>query len=1014
MRLACRLIQKCLLLAAVVVLPLAAKAQTVKLLTVDQSTWSYQTNKVDPAYVPADAWTAPGFNDSAWPTGKGLFGTESGIAAYAPWIIQTPIVPPQAGAGVISSYFRTRFNWSGSADNVVLQFTNYMDDGILVFLNGVELFSFNVPADRPLPWNTLALPNGANPLGEGVPFITSVIPANLVVGENVIAVVLHQQGNGTSDDVFGMALNGVRPVAPVDLTPNQPTNRTLLQFRSSVLTVSASGSPAPSYQWYEDGNAIAGANSASLTITNESPDTVTKNYYCNVANGLGSFDSRVAAVLFTSDSVAPRVIGVSQAGPFNLVTVTFDEVVEFDSAVNQFTYGAIDGANNRIDPVTVTLNPNGSSVTVDYGVELLPGTLYTMNVVDVRDLAGNPMVAEVLFPFTTWVPSECGGVLFETFDTSAASGGIDGSVITMLTGNANYPNNPRETYRLNSFSSRGAYTDDSHEQYGGRMRALFIPPSSGNWVFYLSSDDAGQLFLNPTGPGEGGKIMIQQETGCCGAYSAHASAPYALEGGKAYYLEAIYKEGGGGDYCHVWAGPQGTPPPSAAAASLTPADAIPGSMLGSPAAPANVAGSFTITTQPADRTAVPNATATFSVGTSSDALKCYQWFRDGVAIPNAVNSQYRLVVQNSDNGAVFSVVVSIIGGNTATSGNATLTVGADTIRPTVLSVAANAAGTQITVTYSEAMDPTSSASAANYTVAGAAPASVTLNGSGTVATLVLASPLASGGCTLSEVRISGVKDTATVGNLINPNPTTVSLSSPFIEILALGATWKYNDSLTDLGTSWSATAFNDTAWLSGPAPLGFEPAVAQVPVVATPIGEGTKTNTAYFRTHFTLGVNPATIAVLQLSGVVDDGAVFYLNGVEAGRLRMPAAPAVITAATLATAGSPEPVDGTHTVESISISKAALVAGDNVLAVELHPSSITSSDSEFGVSIRIVICVPTLVVQHVGSQVKLTWGDAAYRLETAPTVDGPWAAQAGASGVSVPASPNNAFFRLVNP
>ena len=1014
MRLACRLIQKCLLLAAAVVLPLAAKAQTIQLITVDQSTWSYQSNKVDPAYITPDAWTAPAFDDSAWPTGKGLFGLEPGIAAYAPWVIQTRIDSPQSGAGPLSSYFRTRFNWSGSADNVVLQFTNYMDDGILVFLNGVELFSFNVPADRPLPWNTLTLPSGANPLGEGVPFITNVIPANLVVGENVIAVVLHQQAATTSDNVFGMSMKAVLPAAPVDLTPNQPTNRTLLQFRSSVLTVSASGSPAPSYQWYEDGNAIAGANSASLTITNEFPDTVTKNYYCNVANGLGSFDSRVAAVLFTSDSVAPRVIGVSQAGPFNLVTVTFDEVVEFDSAVNQFTYGAIDGANNRIDPVTVTLNPNGSSVTVDYGVELLPGTLYTMNVVDVRDLAGNPMVAEVLFPFTTWVPSECGGVLFETFDTSAASGGIDGSVITMLTGNANYPNNPRETYRLNSFSSRGAYTDDSHEQYGGRMRALFIPPSSGNWVFYLSSDDAGQLFLNPTGPGEGGKIMIQQETGCCGVYSAHASAPYALEGGKAYYLEAIYKEGGGGDYCHVWAGPQGTPPPSAAAASLTPADAIPGSMLGSPAAPANVAGSFTITTQPADRTAVPNATATFSVGTSSDALKCYQWFRDGVAIPNAVNSQYRLVVQNSDNGAVFSVVVSIIGGNTATSGNATLTVGADTIRPTVLSVAANAAGTQITVNYSEAMDPTSAASAANYTVAGAAPASVTLNGSGTVATLVLASPLASGGCTLSEVRITGVKDTATVGNLVNPNPTVVSLSSPFVEILALGATWKYDDSGTDLGTAWSATAFDDSAWLSGAAPLGFEPAVAQVPVIATPIAEGTKGGTAYFRTHFTLGVDPATVAVLRMSAVIDDGAVVYLNGVEAARVRMPLAPAVITAATLANASGPEPTDGTHTVEAINLPKTALVAGDNVLAVELHASSLTSSDSIFGGSISIVLCVPTLVVERVGSQVKLTWGDAAYRLETAPTVDGPWAAQAGASGVSVPASPNNAFFRLVNP
>ena len=84
MRLACRLIQKCLLLAAAVVLPLAAKAQTVQLLTVDQSTWSYQSNKVDPAYITPDAWTVPAFDDSEWPTGKGLFGLEPGIATGLP------------------------------------------------------------------------------------------------------------------------------------------------------------------------------------------------------------------------------------------------------------------------------------------------------------------------------------------------------------------------------------------------------------------------------------------------------------------------------------------------------------------------------------------------------------------------------------------------------------------------------------------------------------------------------------------------------------------------------------------------------------------------------------------------------------------------------------------------------------------------------------------------------------------------------------------------------------------
>lgn len=1014
MRSALTTAMRCFLVAAAfLALPRASEAQSIQLLTFTDSSWSYHSNKVDPGYSPADAWTAPGFDDSSWPTGKGLFGLEN--AGVYPFPFNTRIDNPQSGAGPLSSYFRTHFNWTGPTANVVLSFSNYVDDGMIVFLNGQELFSYNEPDTRPIPWNDLVRPNGANPAGEGNFSTTNIIPANLVVGDNVIAVALHQQANTSSDDVFGMQLHGVLPSAPVDLTPNQPTNRTLLQFRSSILTVSVSGSPAPDFQWYEDGNPVGG-NSPSLLITNDSDVEITKNYYCHVSNGLGAFDSRTAAVLYTSDSVPPQVVRASQGGGFNVVIVTFDEVVDLTTATDPFTYHLSDGVNEQ-DPLNVTLNPDGRSVTVEYENPMQEGTLHTITVGGVQDVAQNPMPGDVNVQFTSWVASDCGGVLFEAFDTADTAG----TAISLLTNHPNFPNHPRESYRLRAFTTRSRlvsddttpYGDDSHEQYGGRLRALFIPPSSGNWVFYLSSDDAGQLFLNPNGPGESGKILVQNEGGCCNPYSTHPTAPFALEAGHAYYLEAIYKEGGGGDYCHVWAGPEGVPPPAAAAASLTEADAIPGSMLGFPAAPLNAAGTFTITQQPADQSAVPNAVATFSVGTSSDALKCYQWLRNGAEIPNANGSSYTLTVAQGDDGAKFSVRVSILGGNTVTSSEATLTVGQDRTPPTVVSVAANTAGTTLTVTFSEPMGA-SAANAANYTVNGVAASSATLNAAATVATVVLSAPLSAGGCTLSQVSIAGVTDQATQPNVVSPNPTVVSLSSPYIQVLALGATWKYNDSGADLGTAWQATTFNDSAWLSGPAPLGFEPGTPQVPVVATPIAELTKTNIAYFRTHFNLAVAPSSVVVLQLGEIVDDGAVYYLNGVELHRSYMPAAPAVITATTLATGGGPEPTDGTHTLVTVNVPATALVAGDNVLAVELHPSSLTSSDSEFAAQLNIVQCVPSLAIQHVGSEVKVTWSDAAYRLETAPAPNGPWTIRAGKSGLQLPSAAGNGFFRLVTP
>ena len=1002
---------------------LDSSAQTVTLIPWVGENWEYNDTTTAAANLHGDdAWKQLSYDTSAvpgWKSGPPLFGNDgggiyNGVGRPFTGGINGFITPlnraiDAAASARVTFYFRKKFTYTGPTANLILDTSWVHDDGIVVYLNGQEILrsKMRVPAPDPVLWDTL----GANSddaafppnVVEGFEYVQDLSSAALVNGENIIAVELHQSSTTSSDVAFAMQMKGTIPFAPTITDTTQPTNRTVIANRSTTLAVFASGSRPVTYQWYfkptgGDFSPILDATNSTYTIASMAA-TDDGEYYASAANPVGTADSGAARVIYTDDSTPPSVVRVSQDGAFDRVIVTFNEVIGNASAIDPFNFDVTDGINDPLGVTSSTPSADGKSVILVLGAPMLENTLYTASIggSGLTDVAGNSM-SPVDVQFRSWITTgDCGGVLFERY-----TGLSGGNVITTLTGNPKYPNSPDIVTRLPSFAAGTGAGDNFGDNYGGRLRALFLPTETANYIFYISADDSSQLFINPTGPSPAGKVLVQQDTGCCGNYTTHATAPIAMTAGMAYYIEAIYQEGGGGDYCYVAVRKQG----EAAPVGRSELDAIPGSLLGSPAAPANVAGTVAITTQPANQTAVPNTTATFSVGASPDALLCYQWFRDGVAIPNAVNSQYSLVVQNTDNGAKFSVVVSILAGNTVTSGEATLTVAADTIQPTVLSVGA---------TYSEPMDPTSAASAANYTVGGAAPASVTLNGSGTVATLVLASPLATGGCTLSEVRISGVKDTAPVGNLINPNPTTVSLSSPFIEILALGATWKYDDSGADLGTAWSATAFNDSAWLSGPAPFGFETALpaAQIPVIATPISEVSKTNTAYFRTRFNLGVNPATIAVLQLNAVVDDAAVFYINGVEAGRLRMPAAPAVITAATPATGGSPEPANGDHTFEAITIAKTALVAGDNVLAVELHAAA-ASSDSIFGASIRIVLCVPTLVVERVGSQVKLTWGDAAYRLEKAPAVTGPWTSQAGASGVSVPASPDNAFFRLVNP
>src|SRR5262245_53444703 len=88
-------IVRVLFILAAIAGPISSSAQYFYLLTVP-NTCGYHSNKDDPAYSPADAWTTAAFDDSSWPKGNGLFGREDAIANYAPWTIGTYIANPRS------------------------------------------------------------------------------------------------------------------------------------------------------------------------------------------------------------------------------------------------------------------------------------------------------------------------------------------------------------------------------------------------------------------------------------------------------------------------------------------------------------------------------------------------------------------------------------------------------------------------------------------------------------------------------------------------------------------------------------------------------------------------------------------------------------------------------------------------------------------------------------------------------------------------------------------------------
>ncbi len=155
-------------------------------------------------------------------------------------------------------------------------------------------------------------------------------------------------------------------------------------------------------------------------------------------------------------------------------------------------------------------------------------------------------------------------------------------------------------------------------------------------------------------------------------------------------------------------------------------------------------------------------------------------------------------------------------------------------------------------------------------------------------------------------------------------------------LVAANATWRYLDNGTDAGTDWREYCFDDGAWRSGPAQLGFGEGDE-----ATLVDGGPSTQrfvTTYFRNTFQV-TDASAVESLTLRIARDDGAVVYLNGIEAFRTNMPTGK--VTYTTLASSA--------HDDDSFKVTQIPtmlLKDGTNLLAIEVHQANRTSSDLSF--------------------------------------------------------------------
>jgi hypothetical protein len=181
----------------------------------------------DPSYNDTN-WKSPAFEDTPWQRGNGILGF--GGLGNPRAIITTALERGSATGRHRTYYFRKTFQISKAASVISLQANTLRDDGVIIYLNGVEVARSNIAEGIVLGFDDLTGGDGASGDGEKEYFEITIDPSFLVEGSNVLAVALHQESSGSSDLGFDLELTGTVP--PGDAPTIAVTESTQIRSRS--------------------------------------------------------------------------------------------------------------------------------------------------------------------------------------------------------------------------------------------------------------------------------------------------------------------------------------------------------------------------------------------------------------------------------------------------------------------------------------------------------------------------------------------------------------------------------------------------------------------------------------------------------------------------------------------------------------------------------------------------------------------------------------------------------------
>lgn len=469
----------------------------------------------------------------------------------------------------------------------------------------------------------------------------------------------------------------------------QPASQTVVQkrpFTFSVKVAPSINAGRLSYKWFKNGAEVLNSlgesvNSPTLSSTGlgfdpaivaEVADNNSK-WHVEITPEAGPMlKSDVVTLTVPSDNVAPKVAKTIGSDDFNSVTIVFDEVMgtgAFDAA-NYSIAGLTVSAAAQVDPTTVALSTSRQALDTDYTITMTAA---------VQDLIGNSVAT----------PRTAGFHSFATLPGIVGYGRWNAASIDDLIDQHSNGTPPTFSSSLSQMIS----PVNVAENYGGRLRTVWTAPRSGDVTIWIASDDPGRGYIStdatpankvyvanePTWndsaqwvAGADGNNLQRNRPGCgtvdgatppggCENRSdqwdggewatrdASGKQKITVTQGRKYYLEVIWREGGGGDNGGLTVTYAGDAVPANGSTTVS------GSGI---EWYGNVDDAPIITTPPAGKVFDKGENITLGVTAVGHKPLAYQWFKNKKPIAGATSATLAITDAGVDDIGDYSVTVT--------------------------------------------------------------------------------------------------------------------------------------------------------------------------------------------------------------------------------------------------------------------------------------------------------------------------------------------------------------------